>query len=165
MNRYRPSTRSLMLALAALSLSVPMVAVQSQSAARPVAAPVLSSAEANAAKDVTERNIRAITIELSAPAMEGRATGSPGGERAAAAIAAHLAKAGLKPAGDNNTYFQQVPFVSRSIAGETTLEVNGTPLTLGKDFVLAPPMPDEVKRVEAEAVLAGYGVVLSLIHI
>ena len=159
MNRYRPSTRSLMLALAALSLSVPIVAVHSQSAARPVAAPVLSTAEASAARDVTERDIRAITIELSAPAMEGRATGSPGGERAAAAIAAHLAKAGLKPAGDNNTYFQQVPFVSRSIAGETTLEVNGTPLTLGKDFVLAPPMPDEVKRVEAEAVLAGYGVV------
>ena len=49
--------------------------------------------------------------------------------------------------------------MSRSIAGETALEVNGRPLTFGKDFVLAPPMPDEVKRVEAEAVLAGYGVV------
>lgn len=159
MTRFRPSMRPLVLTLAAFSLAAPAVSVRSQTAAKPAMTAAMSRAEQSAVKDVTERDIRDVTIELAAPDMEGRATGAPGGEKAAAAIAAHFAKAGLKPGGDNGTFMQQVPFVSRAIAADTTLEVNGTRLVFGKDFVLAPPLPDAVKRVEAEAVLAGYGVI------
>ena len=159
MTHFRPTLRSLVLATAAFSLVAPAVAVQSQSAARPAKTEAISRSEKAAVAKISERDIRDFTVELAGPDMEGRATGTPGGERAAAAIAAHLAKAGLKPGGDNGTYLQQVPFVSRSFAPETTLEVNGTRLVFGKDFVLAPPFPDEVKRVEAEGVIAGYGVV------
>lgn len=159
MIRLRPTLQTLVLVTAAFALSAPAIAVQSTAVAKPVAATAISRFEQDAVKDVTERDIRDVTIELAAPGMEGRATGAPGGERAAAAIAEHLSKAGLKPCGDNNTYLQQVPFVSRTIAAETTLEVNGTRLVFGKDYVLAPPFPDEVKRIEGEAVIAGYGVV------
>ncbi len=159
MTRVRQSLRLLVLTIAALQLSAPILAAQTHSAAAPARATALSRAEHDAAKDVSERDIRDITVELSAPGMEGRASGSPGGEKAAAAIAAHFSKIGLKPCGDNATYLQQVPFVSRTISAETTLEVNGKRLAFGRDYVLAPPFPDEVKQVEAEAVLAGYGVV------
>jgi hypothetical protein len=159
MIRLRPTLQTLVLVIAAFALSAPAIAVQSPAVAKPVAATAISRSEQDAVKDVTERDIRDVTIELAAPGMEGRATGAPGGERAAAAIAEHLSKAGLKPCGDNNTYLQQVPFVARTIAAETTLEVNGTRLVFGKDYVIAPPFPDEVKRIEGEAVIAGYGVV------
>lgn len=159
MTRFRPTARSFAVLTAAFALFAPALSVRSQSTSAPAVAMALSREEKSAAKDVDERDIREFTIELAAPAMEGRATGAPGGERAAAAIAAHLAKAGLKPGGDNGTFMQLVPFVARTVSPETTFEVGGTKLAFGKDYVLAPPLPAEVKRVEAEAVLAGYGVV------
>ncbi len=51
----------------------------------------------------------ATTTALSTDAMRGRDTGSPEHRRAAEAIAAAFAKAGLKPAGDDNGFLQKVP--------------------------------------------------------
>ncbi|HEY0414588.1 MAG TPA: M28 family peptidase [Allosphingosinicella sp.] len=48
------------------------------------------------------------TADLSNDRMEGRDTGSPGYERAAAYVADRFRRAGLVPAGDNGTYFQRV---------------------------------------------------------
>src|SRR3982751_791618 len=45
--------------------------------------------------------------------MMGREAGTPGHMKGTAYIAAELAKLGLVPAGDNGTYFQNVPFISR----------------------------------------------------
>src|SRR6516164_9737791 len=59
--------------------------------------------------DADTRAWWALTAELSNDAMEGRDTGSPGYARAAKVVAARFAGAGLKPAGDNGTYFQSVP--------------------------------------------------------
>lgn len=52
---------------------------------------------------------------LSAPAMEGRRTGTPGNHRAQAFITARFRELGLKPAGQ--TYEQKFSFVHRSIVG------------------------------------------------
>jgi hypothetical protein len=49
------------------------------------------------------------TVALSNDAMEGRDTGTEAYERAAKYVAAQFAAAGLKPAGDNDTFFQRVP--------------------------------------------------------
>ena len=49
------------------------------------------------------------TEALSGDDMEGRDTGSAAYQRAADYVAARYKAAGLKPAGDNGTYFQQVP--------------------------------------------------------
>src|SRR5207244_7565589 len=43
---------------------------------------------------------------LAAPDMEGRRSGTPGGDRAARRIAEWLAAAGLRPGGAHGTYFQ-----------------------------------------------------------
>ena len=50
--------------------------------------------------------------DLAAPAMEGRASGTPGGERAAAYIAAAFARAGLRPAGGGGRYLQPFEVVT-----------------------------------------------------
>src|ERR1700744_4538670 len=49
------------------------------------------------------------TVALSDDSMEGRDTGSEAYERAAKYVAEQFKAAGLKPAGDNGTYFQRVP--------------------------------------------------------
>jgi hypothetical protein len=52
----------------------------------------------------------ATTSLLSSDAMEGRDTGSPGYDRAARLVADRLAAAGLKPLGENGTWFQRIMF-------------------------------------------------------
>ena len=52
----------------------------------------------------------ATTAALSGDAMEGRDTGSPGYDRAAAYTADRFRRAGLRPAGDGGTYFQSIDF-------------------------------------------------------
>src|ERR1700678_3818538 len=49
------------------------------------------------------------TVALSNDSMEGRDTGTEAYERAAKYVADQFAAAGLKPAGDNGTFFQRVP--------------------------------------------------------
>jgi hypothetical protein len=49
------------------------------------------------------------TVALSNDSMEGRDTGTVAYERAAKYVADQFKAAGLKPAGDNGTYFQRVP--------------------------------------------------------
>lgn len=50
-----------------------------------------------------------ITGDLSSDAMEGRDTGSPGYDRAAKYVAAKFAALGLKPAGENGSWYQTLP--------------------------------------------------------
>ena len=52
------------------------------------------------------RDLRASVEALTAPDMNGRRSGTPGGERAAAYLATTLADAGLRPGGDNGTFLQ-----------------------------------------------------------
>jgi hypothetical protein len=79
------------------------------------------------AASITEADTRAWLEYLSSDALEGRATYTEGLGLAAAYIADHLREWGVKPAGDNGTYFQAVRVlgvrtVSRS---SVTVDVNG----------------------------------------
>jgi hypothetical protein len=66
-----------------------------------------------------------VTGELSNDAMEGRDTGSPGYDRAAAYVADRFAAAGLQPAGDNGTFFQRIAFRDiEVVGGGTSFSVN-----------------------------------------
>jgi hypothetical protein len=70
--------------------------------------------------------------------MMGREAGTAGHMRGTAYIAAEVAKLGLVPAGDNGTYFQNVPFISRRFDPNTTLAVDGGSLVGLTDFVAVP---------------------------
>lgn len=62
----------------------------------------------------------ATTAALSGDDMEGRDTGSPGYDRAAAYTADRFRRAGLRPAGDGGSYFQRISFVDIEVTGEGT---------------------------------------------
>ena len=64
------------------------------------------------------------TEALSNDAMEGRDTGSPAYQRAADYVRTRFQQAGLKPAGENGSYFQTVPM------HEVAVTADGTSLTL-----------------------------------
>ena len=57
---------------------------------------------------------------LSSDLLEGRGTGQKGGDEAAEYIATQFKSYGLKPAGENGTYFQEVPMVGIKTQPETT---------------------------------------------
>lgn len=61
-----------------------------------------------------------IAEHLSSDAMEGRDTGSPGYDRAAAWVIARLKAAGLKPAGDNGGWTQTFPVHEAKVESEGT---------------------------------------------
>ncbi len=67
--------------------------------------------------------------------MQGRQTGTPGHVKATAYIAAQVKALGLKPAGDNGGYFQNVPVVQRSFDPTSTISVDSATLFGIKDFV------------------------------
>jgi Zn-dependent M28 family amino/carboxypeptidase len=73
-----------------------------------------------ASLDADTRAWWAITGELSADNMEGRDTGSPGYARAAQYVADRFAKAGLKPAGENGSWFQTLPLKEVRVEKEGT---------------------------------------------
>ena len=67
--------------------------------------------------------------------MEGRETGTQGHVRSTAWIASELQKLGLQPAGDEGSFFQDVPMVNRTFDPvASTLTVGGAKLTPLTDF-------------------------------
>jgi hypothetical protein len=58
---------------------------------------------------VREEDVRRDVFILAADSMEGRGTGTPGGDRAARWLAEQFRAAGLAPAGDSGTFLQGVP--------------------------------------------------------
>jgi hypothetical protein len=75
-----------------------------------------------------------IAETLSSDAMEGRDIGSPGHHRAALVVAARFKAAGLKPAGDNGTWFQKFP------VHESRVETAGTSFTVWRGERSATPL-------------------------
>jgi Zn-dependent M28 family amino/carboxypeptidase len=92
------------------------------------------------------------TKALSGDDMEGRDTGSPGYDRAAQLVAAAFAKAGLKPAGENGSYFQTLKLADVTIEAEgTSVAVGGRALRFLWDltFRASPGIPTEVNAIIA----------------
>jgi hypothetical protein len=104
-------------------------------------------------KDPDTRAWWALTEQLSGDDMEGRDTGSPGYQRAAEIVAKRFEGAGLKPAGDNGTWFQTVPLHEVKVEKEGTSFVierepeSGKGGLLGKATGFIPGMGGP-KRVE-----------------
>jgi membrane dipeptidase len=94
--------------------------------------------------------------------FKGRKAGTPEYRKAAEYVAAEMAKAGLKPGGDNGTWFQEVPFKNWSdFEQPVRLEILSPQHRVyfagrGRDF--APLNGTGSGRVRGGLVFAGYGV-------
>jgi aminopeptidase YwaD len=119
-------------------------------AASPAAGPRLPSAEWMLEQVKT----------LADPAMEGRAAGTAGADRAAAHIVATFEAAGLSPAGDAGTFLQpfSVPTALRlgTPNALSLLSPTSRTLSLGTDFIPLSLSADG--SLTAEVIFAGYGV-------
>ncbi|HVW76008.1 MAG TPA: M28 family peptidase [Alloacidobacterium sp.] len=117
-----------------------------------------------AADSIDPEKIRAHVRFLSSNLLEGRGPGQRGAEIAADYIATQFALEGLKPAGDNGTYFQKVPlYAVHTVEDQTKAEFvpqNGQPipLTYGEDFVTKDQTGSESADIDAPIVFAGYGI-------
>ena len=89
------------------------------------AALFLSFAVLCTAQTISGERIRAHVKFLSSDLLEGRGVAVRGGDLATEYIATQFALAGLKPAGDNGTYFQRVPLIGVQTAPDAALSVFG----------------------------------------
>src|SRR5271167_3643158 len=132
-----------------------------------VAVVLLGAAILVAQKQVTPKadaaNIREHVKYLSSDLLEGRGTGQKGGDDAAEYIAAQFKSYGLKPAGENGTYFQDVPMVGIKTQPETTFNFvpkdgQSVALNLFDDFVTSNGTQVPTVDIDAPIVFVGYGI-------
>jgi hypothetical protein len=84
---------------------------------------------------ITAQQLKNYLEFIASDELEGRDTPSRGLDIAAMYIAGHLANWGIKPGGDNGTYFQKFPLKRSKIdAQNMRLELNGQPFNYGEDF-------------------------------
>src|SRR6201987_3360672 len=133
-----------------------------QAAAIVLAASVVWAAKSHGPK-VDAEKIRAHVKHLASDELEGRGTGQKGGDLAADYIAAQFKSYGLHPAGENGTYFQNVPMVGVKTLPGTTFALalaNGAPLDLKEldDYVTTNELQTESADIDAPIVFVGYGI-------
>lgn len=120
------------LAGAAAALCLSIIAAASAQYAGTTPAP---EAYRKGFESINPADARTWLAYLAGPECEGRGSGQPGFQKAAEFMAAHFKEFGLKPFGDNGTYFQNIPFSrSRIDDAACTLTMGGAVLHGGKEF-------------------------------
>jgi hypothetical protein len=124
---------------------------------------VLDEGPFTGSSDITAGDVRHHIETLASGDMEGRMAGSLGGEMATSYIAGCFRRFGLRPAGDDGTWFQGIDFVCEIRAGAD----NALSVRVGEETLDAKPGVDfkpfrftKNGAVEADAVAVGYGIVL-----
>lgn len=137
-----------------LGLSFP-VALSAQKTTGKAAAPAPSYGNVNA---ITAKQLKEYLTFIASDELEGRDTPSRGLDIAALYLAQHLASWGVKPAGDNGTYFQKFPLTHEMVvAADSRLILGGQRYEYGKDFLTS---ITSTAVTNAPVVFAGYGWVI-----
>jgi peptidase M28-like protein len=89
---------------------------------------------------ITANDLRTRLYQFADDSMMGRRIGEPGNYKGTEYIAREFARLGLKPAGENGTYFQEMPYgpVGFDVA-TSRLVIGGTPLSAKSDWVPVVP--------------------------
>jgi len=93
--------------------------------------------------------------------LKGRLAGSEGHQMAIDYIISHFKQLGLQPAGENNTYLQEVKIRKAKVkASDCSMSFTGVgdTLTFGDDFIINPNLEESRISVKAPLVFAGYGI-------
>ena len=86
--------------------------------------------------------------------MEGRATPSRGLDTTARFLAMQLERWGVKPAGDDGTYYQKIALEKQKVVADgTEIAITGRKFSYGRDFVVSGP----ARSVSGAMVFAGDG--------
>src|SRR5438128_4446616 len=134
--------------ITSLIAPLPTIYAQRKSGAGAAAAKAPSSSSLTMgrklADQITAAQMKDYLYFIASDEMEGRDTPSRGLDTVAKFIAFNLSRWGLKPAGDNGTYFQRIALQRIKLdAANTRMEINGQTLNYGDD-VLAQPVAGTV---------------------
>lgn len=115
------------------------------------------------AKINLENNLQAHIEFLADDYLLGRDTGSEQYEIAARYVASHFKQFDMKPAGDDNTWFQSVPFVrssldKSSIALKIHAENQEISLSYPNEFLVGPNPNSLEDKVTSKLAFVGYGI-------
>ena len=89
---------------------------------------------------IKEADLKKDIFELAGDGFRGRRAGTPDELRAAVWVAQKAQEAGLKPAGDDGTYFQFYNIRRSRISAKSTLAINDQPLTIWKQYWVSQPI-------------------------
>jgi hypothetical protein len=100
---------------------------------------------------------------LSRDEMKGRGDGTPELDQAADYIASQFRTWGLRPMGDDGTYFQKFQVtIGATLGPQNELDVNGKKLKINEDFV--PIVFSNTSQFDGALVFAGYGITAPEFH-
>lgn len=88
---------------------------------------------------ITARDAMTRLYIVADDSMLGRRAGAIGGAKGTAYIAEEVRRMGLEPAGENGTFFQNIPLMRRGVDSASILSIDAAPLTLWTDFI---PLPE-----------------------
>jgi hypothetical protein len=145
----------LVLILSVASQSVPFSFAQTRGAHVATAG---TSATRRAAETITADQLKDYLYFVASDEMEGRDTPSRGLDLTAKFIAMNLSRWGVKPAGDDGTYFQKIALQQITVApADSRIQINGQTLNYGAGFLSSPVAAEGSGGV----VYAGHGWVVN----
>jgi peptidase M28-like protein len=102
----------------------------------PAPAPTLSRSHVpkKTKAEITAEDLMTRLYIFADDSMQGRDAGTAGNLRGTDYIAREVARMGLVPMGDNGTYFQILPFKTRTVDTSSALTAAGTPLSYGPEW-------------------------------
>ncbi len=119
------------------AMSIPVVLLTLVLLVQAGSAGVLPASVRKAADSITAAQLEKDLAYLASDELKGRNTPSPGFDMAAAYIVKRLEAAGVKPSGDQGTFYQRYEMhEARVDAGAASITINGTALRLDDGFVL-----------------------------
>ena len=129
-------------ALVAAITATPILAAAQMPAPAPVVEIVAAPAPTLPLKHTPQRTRPAIDANdlmtrlyiFADDSMMGREAGTLGNVKGTDYIAAEVKRMGLAPAGDNGTYFQTIPLMTRVVDSTSTLTIAGNRLVFGSDW-------------------------------
>lgn len=95
-------------------------------------------APARTTPSITVRDLQIRLYQFADDSMQGRQVGRVGNMKGTDYIAHELQRMGVKPAGNNGTYFQVLPYHLRHFTDQSRLSVSGNPLEWERDWVAVP---------------------------
>ncbi|MCC6241967.1 MAG: M28 family peptidase [Gemmatimonadaceae bacterium] len=107
------------------------------------------------AAGITVRDLQIRLYQFADDSMQGRQVGRLGNKKGTDYIAAEMKRMGLRPGGDNGTYFQVLPYHLRKFTEHSRVTVDGNPLAWNVDVVAVPGARAPRPISEAEVVFGG----------
>jgi hypothetical protein len=87
---------------------------------------------------ITEQDLQTRLYQFADDSMLGRQVGRLGNFKGTNYIAAELKRLGVEPAGDNESYFQTLPYHFHQFTNHSRLTANGNPLAWETDWIAIP---------------------------